>query len=261
MSGVRRAVTTAVLLLTTPGMAMALEPAPAEDTSLVREIETSLCPASDDPLLPVSPARLRSVIGLGEAGRTALLAMAASPAHDRVCALDYLIELREPRAVLVLRPLAASAAEPPVLRAHAILGLAALHDRESVAIAAGLLEHGDRRLFRAALEALVTLDSAAAAPVIVALLKKGAYPAGYWALLVTRLAETREGAAIQALVEEAGRVDAGRGAHVARALVRVGTPDALDAAARIVSRLGESSARALATLELRRALVTVPAVP
>jgi hypothetical protein len=229
------------------------EAEPAADSALVREIETSLCPASDDPLLVVSPERLRAVAALGDRGRTALLTMARSPAHDRVCAIEYLVEMREPRAVCVLRPLAASTAELAPLRGRAVLGLAGLGDRQSVAIAASLLDPGDRALFRAGLETLATLDAGVTATMVTGLLAGGRYPEGYWALLITRLAETRERVAIDALIAESVRVDAGRGAHVARALIRVGTLESLDGAVRVYPRL-EGRARALVAIEIRRAL-------
>jgi hypothetical protein len=219
---------------------------------LGRSLEAQYCPASDDPLGTIHPARLRAVDLLGETGRLGLLAMAGSRGFDRDCALDYLASLDERRAIPLLRTILADSAEPVGLRGRAIRWLAALDDRESIGAVADFLRSDDRYLFRSSVEALAVFGGPRARAALRAVVAAGRYPAGYRGLLVSKIGELRDVEAIPLLVTLAEGADDSRRLEIVRALAAIGTPEALTAAGAIGEAMTRPGLRRLVTRELAR---------
>ena len=240
------------LLVLAGGVGTAAASGEEPERSLSRSIQTQFCPASDDPLGTIHPARLHAVDRLGETGRLGLLAMAGSPRFDRDCALDYLVSLGERRAIPLLRTILAGSAEPVRLRGRAIRWLAALDDRESISAVADVLASDERYLFRSSVEALAVFGGARARAALRAVVAAGRYPTGYRGLLVSKIGELRDVDAIPLLVSLADGADDSRRLESARALAAIGTPEALTAAGAIGQAMKQPGPRLLLTRELAR---------
>ena len=142
-------------MLAIPVLASAAPVAWGQDLpALTKAIAQQYCRPTDDDLGGTRDAHLRVLRDAGETGRLALLRVVASDPANSNCALGYLVDLGDRRAIPYLRASLQDASNPDV--AVALTGLARLQDRESFEQILSYV--GDPDASRAAVLALGLLD-------------------------------------------------------------------------------------------------------
>lgn len=215
----------------------------AVDSQIESRILQGFCGIiSDDPDLPGQ--LLNGMKALGEPGRAALLAMAArgreKPA-GRECAWNYLLDLKERRAISLLRPVLNDPKEPTRTRAHAALVLGHLNDTSVVDSTVRLLKEdpSDPLAGGMTIRALAEIDSDAARSALRAMFQTPELSAWSGAL-VEAVGRQRDVQALPLIIEDVRRQGGGDsvGREAAAALARIGTADSLVSMEAVVGGIG-----------------------
>jgi hypothetical protein len=132
----------------------------AQNANLPQQIETKYCyRLPDDDIADVTRNRyLAELRAAGEHARLALLGAAQSKSRIQTCALDYLVDLREPRAIPLLRKQLRSGGNAEQDVRQAVHGLARLNDAESMDAIVRLISPSNQPLTESVLGALGSLD-------------------------------------------------------------------------------------------------------
>jgi HEAT repeat protein len=218
----------------------------------VKEICQTLARADDDVGYLRTSLFVR-IIKLEEPGRVALLDIAGSKRPEAMCALNFLVELGEERAVPVVRKILNRRRTPRDLEIAAIAAAAAFKDVDSIDKIAEAFKSKDEDIVRAATYALGSLPDARGLRILNAALIDPRYPPPVHFDILTAVGTTGNEAAIplleQLLADAIAKRDEFRRGEVIVSLAGIG-PRARSLAIRDLEELTNGVNRRRAAREM-----------
>jgi hypothetical protein len=206
--------------------------APLMHPKLTRETRDIYCAPREDNFNVPRAEYLPRLAAEGEAGRDVLLYLAGSSGHVQLCAIEFLVAMQDPRVVPRLRKLVTSPTLAESDRAVYVHDLGLMKDRESLDVVLDLMKKGGREMTQSGVIFLGLVDDERAR----AELRARAVNAPDWLVphVITALGASRDRLAVPILRDYASRMSAEGYWSIAVALVRIGTPEAIDEAERLI---------------------------
>ncbi len=203
-------------------------------SELRRTIERDSCSAEPDDFGQIEhQRRIDDLRALGQPARDALLTLARSRRASAKCALRFLVELGDRRAIPMLRKIATTPDASTGDLMLALWGLGLLGDVQSVSLIASFLQHSHPAISESAINALGFVNDDRARVTLRALLSDTQYISRRY-LLLRAIGRQRDAAAttsIASIIQAAALPeDYLLVAEGVIALIRIRTPDSVAAA-------------------------------